>query len=77
MTDQSDHRAVEIAPNWAQTARMLVVLMRDGSPDGKAYAASEIIRMGEIIDQLQAERGKEATGPGFPFDRTEDRHHGC
>lgn len=73
MTDQTDHRTMEIAPKmeiaptWEDTARMLVALMRDGSPDGKAHAASEIIRMGQIIDQLQAERGREATGPGFPL----------
>lgn len=61
MTDQTDHRAVEIAPNWEQTAHMLVALMRDGSPEGKAYAAGEFIRMAQILDQLIAERGTGST----------------
>lgn len=81
MINQTDHRVVEIEPkveivlDWEQFAHMIVAIMRDGTPDGKADAASEVIRMGRIIDQLIAKHGTELAGSS-PFDRTEDRPHG-
>lgn len=80
MTNQADQRAqeigpkVEIVPNWEQFAHMIVAIMRDGTPDGKADAASEVIRMGRIIDQLVAKYGTELAGFS-PFDRPGDRDH--
>lgn len=44
---------VDTAPTWEETAVMLVAIM-EGTGD-TAWARSEIIRMGKIIDRLKAE----------------------
>lgn len=44
---------IEITPTWEETALMLVAIM-EGNGD-TAWARSEIIRMGKIIDKLKTE----------------------
>lgn len=42
----------DCTPNWEATAQMLIVILESGGD--KSWARSEIIRMGQIIDRLQA-----------------------
>lgn len=42
----------DCTPNWEATAQMLALILESG--DDKTWARSEIIRMGQIIDRLQA-----------------------
>jgi len=45
---------IEITPTWEETAVMLVAIM-EGNGD-TAWARSEIIRMGKIIDHLKSQQ---------------------
>ncbi|MEO1912064.1 MAG: hypothetical protein ABGX10_16760 [Paracoccus sp. (in: a-proteobacteria)] len=49
-------KAVEIAPNWEQSATLVCIILRDGTPEGKDHAQAEIVRMGQLLDQMGAER---------------------
>ena len=51
MENQTEY--VDMTPTWEETAGMLVAIM-EGSGD-TAWARSEIIRMGKLMDKLQAE----------------------
>ena len=42
----------DCTPSWEATAKMLALILESG--DDKTWARSEIIRMGQIIDRLQA-----------------------
>lgn len=42
----------DCTPNWEATAQMLIVILESGGD--KSWARSEIVRMGQIIDRLQA-----------------------
>jgi len=44
---------IDMTPSWEQTASMLVAIVGRGGDT--AWARSEIIRMGKIIDRLKAE----------------------
>lgn len=44
-------RTIDMTPTWAETAVMLVRILENGSAESKAFARSEILRMGQIIDQ--------------------------
>lgn len=48
-------RTIDMTPTWTETARMLTVLLEEGTEEGKRVAREEIHRMGEIIDALQKE----------------------
>jgi hypothetical protein len=43
---------IDCTPSWEATATMLALILESG--DDKTWARSEIIRMGQIIDRLQA-----------------------
>ena len=43
---------IHCTPNWEATAKMLVLILESGGD--KSWARSEIVRMGQIIDRLQA-----------------------
>lgn len=43
---------IDCTPNWEATAQMLALILESGGD--KTWARSEIIRMGQIIDRLQA-----------------------
>jgi hypothetical protein len=50
---------INIAPNWAATAQMLILIINDSTNLGhKAWAESEVVRMGRIIDTLQAQQNE-------------------
>jgi len=48
---------IDITPTWEETALMLLAII-EGSSDAEAlaYAKSEIIRMGKIIDHLKSQQ---------------------
>ena len=54
MKNQTEY--IDMTPTWEETAQMLLAII-EGSSDAEAlaYAKSEIIRMGKIIDQLKTE----------------------
>lgn len=56
MTDHDQSMKVCIAPNWEQTAIMLCMILRDGTPKGQADAQDEIIHMGQLLDQMGVKR---------------------
>lgn len=56
MTDDDKTMKVCIAPNWEQTALMLCMILRDGTPTGQADAQAKIIQMGQLLDQMGAQR---------------------
>lgn len=52
-------RKIDMTPSWAATAQMLLTILElNPSPEAQAFAKSEILRMGKIIDRLQGEKGK-------------------
>ena len=52
-------QTIDMTPTWTETARMLVFIMDNANETGKEQARKEIMRMGEIIDDLQAKLRKE------------------
>lgn len=42
---------INLSMTWEQTSRILIALMENGTAEGKAYARSEIQRMGKILDR--------------------------
>lgn len=53
MTDTIRH--IDITPNWATAATIYATTLECGTPEGQAMARAEIIKLGELIDDLQAE----------------------
>ena len=47
-------QTVNIAPTWEATARMMLVLLKDGTEEGKKMAREEIINMGRKLDEIRA-----------------------
>ena len=48
-----------MTPSWAATAQMLILIINDSTNLGhKAWAESEVVRMGRIIDELQAQQNE-------------------
>ena len=46
-------KSINLTPTWKATAHMLLlVIEKSSSNDDKAYARKELLRMGNIIDQL-------------------------
>ena len=56
MTEDDQTMKVCIAPNWKQTAMMLCMVLREGTPKGQADAQEKIIQMGQLLDQMGAQR---------------------
>lgn len=56
-------QTINIAPNWQASARILCMVMRDGTEEGKAAAEEEIIRMGELLDGLVEQMNKPQSEP--------------
>ncbi len=46
---------IDVTPTWETAAEMLVHVMQEGTAEGQKLARSEIIRMGQIVDNLQAQ----------------------
>ncbi|PCD76768.1 hypothetical protein [Pseudothioclava arenosa] len=49
----------DLTPSWKATADLLFTLAKDGTPEGQRQARQELIRMGELLDTLIAERQSE------------------
>lgn len=56
MTEDDQTMKVCISPNWKQTAMMLCMVLREGTPKGQADAQEKIIQMGQLLDQMGAQR---------------------
>ena len=52
----SKPKTVNIAPTWEGVARMHLMLLDHGTDEGRAEARKGIIEMGQLLDQLVAER---------------------
>lgn len=61
--DGATPTSINLKPTWTETANMMVMLIQHGSPEGVAMARAEILRMGQIIDQLLAEQEEALKGP--------------
>lgn len=53
----TSNRVITAKPNWETSASLLIVLLESGDYEGKAYAKSEVMRMGKIIDELVGAMG--------------------
>jgi hypothetical protein len=54
---------LSIQPTWEGTSKLLLLLLEDGSDEGKDFARGEIVRMGVIIDGLKASQPEPHHGP--------------
>ena len=51
--------SIDITPNWEKTAQYLLLIIKDSTNlTDKAWAESEVVRMGHIIDELQAQQNE-------------------
>jgi hypothetical protein len=50
-------KTVNIMPNWEAVAKMHIMLIENGTPQGQQEAKQGILEMGQLLDQLIAERG--------------------
>ncbi len=46
---------IDVTPTWETAAATLAHVMRDGTAEGQKLARAELIRMGQLVDNLQAE----------------------
>ncbi|MAN21562.1 MAG: hypothetical protein CL985_00290 [Euryarchaeota archaeon] len=50
-------KSINIAPNWEKSARYLLHIIKNSTNlKDKEWAESEVVRMGRIIDTLQAQQ---------------------
>ncbi len=48
---------IDLTPNWETTAQYLLLIIKDSTNlKDKAWAESEVVRMGRIIDELQEQQ---------------------
>ncbi len=48
---------IDFTPNWETTAQYLLLIIKDSTNlKDKAWAESEVVRMGRIIDELQEQQ---------------------
>ena len=52
-------KTIDITPTWEGQMRMAIILLEEGTFEGKKFAREEIIRAGQIIDNLIEEYGVE------------------
>ena len=50
---------IEVPRTWTATMQQLIVLLEEGTFEGKKFAREEIIKAGQIIDNLIEEYGVE------------------
>lgn len=46
---------IDVTPTWETAAATLAHVMADGTAEGQKLARAELIRMGQLVDNLQAE----------------------
>lgn len=51
-------KTIDLTPSWKWAAQMYATALRDGTDKGQEMAYAEIVRMGQIIDDLQTELTK-------------------
>ncbi|KPL26830.1 MAG: hypothetical protein AMJ72_12345 [Acidithiobacillales bacterium SM1_46] len=49
-------KTINLAPSWEGVAKIHLMLLENGTDEGKADARKGIIEMGKLLDQLVAER---------------------
>jgi len=49
-------KTIDLTPTWEGVARIHIMLIENGTDEGKRDAREGIIEMGKLIDQLVAER---------------------
>jgi hypothetical protein len=54
--EENPVRTVDMTPTWEQAARMLLVVLENGSEEGKQMAREEVKRMGILLDSYVSER---------------------
>ena len=48
---------IDFTPDWETTAQYLLLIIKDSTnPLDREWAASEVVRMGRIIDELQEQQ---------------------
>ena len=53
MVNKIKPKSINLTPTWKATAQMLLIVIENSSNnDDKAFARKELLRMGNIIDQL-------------------------
>lgn len=52
----STPKTINIAPTWTGVARIHIMLIENGTEEGKQDARDGIVEMGKLLDQLVAER---------------------
>ena len=53
-------RTIDLTPTWRQAAQIIAAALENGTAEGVTAARSELFRMGELLDQLNADRAKPA-----------------
>jgi hypothetical protein len=46
--------SIDMTPTFAETARILIVLLENGTAEGRQYARDELIRWGQMLDRAKA-----------------------
>ena len=46
---------IDVTPTWETAATALAHVMQEGTAEGQKLARAELIRMGQLVDNLQAE----------------------
>jgi len=60
-------KTIDLTPTWKTAATIYATTLKDGTDKGKQMAFEEVQKMGELIDNLQAElkRIKDTTPTDF------------
>ena len=53
----TETKTIDMTPSWAEASQMLLLVIKDSTNlEDKEWAESEVLRMGRIIDKLQAQQ---------------------
>lgn len=47
-------KTIDLTPTWKTAATIHATCLRDGTPEGQRMAFKEVVKMGKLIDKLQA-----------------------
>jgi hypothetical protein len=50
---------LEIVPSWTAAAQIAVLALEHGTPEGKAMARNELMRMAHLLDETKSPRTNE------------------
>tara|TARA_R100000005_G_C4953669_1_gene173066 strand:+ start:364 stop:549 length:186 start_codon:yes stop_codon:yes gene_type:complete len=55
----TETKTIDMTPSWAAASQMLLLVIKDSTNlEDKEWAESEVLRMGRIIDKLQAQQNE-------------------